>query len=245
VAASWLQGVIFSTCLMACVSAVAPAAPDVVPRESRVELAPPSVPAGVFAVVPAVAIELPLRVSVMRRGYFEAYSVAGNPGLGGHSTSDNLPRSLAATDAPAVSGVALAALPDERRGYQVGTTVYDGYRVVLANASQAPLEIAASDSRLPIVQEALDVDGNWRPIEYLPSSFCGNSWHTLILQPGEYWDFTAPRYGGGLATELRFRMTLDDGTELHSQPVGGSIDPRQFTDKEGHRPTNIMDPYWE
>jgi hypothetical protein len=29
-------------------------------------------------------------------------------------------------------------------------------------------------------------------------------------------DFTAPRYGGGLATELRFRMTLDDGTELHS-----------------------------
>jgi hypothetical protein len=138
VAASWLQGVIFSTCLMACVSAVAPAAPDVVPRESRVELAPPSRPrwrlrsgAGSRDRVAAAGERHAARLlrGVLRRR---------QPGLGGHSTSDNLPRSLAATDAPAVSGVALAALPDERRGYQVGTTVYDGYRVVLANASQAP-----------------------------------------------------------------------------------------------------------
>ncbi len=53
-----------------------------------------------------------------------------------------------------------------------------------------------------------------------------------------------PRYKGELKTNLRFRL-IRGGKEddLFSNEFEGSVNPDQFTKKEGHQPTDVMDPY--
>ena len=45
----------------------------------------------------------------------------------------------------------------------------------------------------------------------MPRSWCGNSYHTIFLEPGECWEVAAPRYAGAEPTELRFRLTMKLG----------------------------------
>ncbi len=120
-----------------------------------------------------------------------------------------------------------------------------GMRVSLVNNTQDLLAFSASDSRLPITQEAQDIDGNWKPVEYLRSSDCGNSYHRVFLGPDQFWAFSAPRYKGTIPTKLRFAIVLEDGSELHSNAFDGSVNPDQFTVKQGHNATDLMDPYNE
>jgi hypothetical protein len=77
--------------------------------------------------------------------------------------------------------LALVALP--------GTAVafaeeYRGMRLLLVNRTKVEAEFPASDSRLSIIQEAQDSEGNWKAIEYLPSSWCGNSYHRVFSPSG-------------------------------------------------------------
>lgn len=244
---AWGQLLAIAPALAACAARPAPRLPRAAPAVVR-SPPPPAADAALTAVLATSVADVgppAMRTTKQRRATFFAYALIGDRGSGGHATSTNLPQPLDGPDAPEVHGLELLALPEAPREYMFGGVSYSGYRVVLGNGASAPLELTASDSRLPIVQQALDVDGQWRPIEYLPASFCGNSFHTLVLQPGEYWDFTVPRYVGSMPTQLRVALTLPDGGELVSQPVAGSIDPRQFTDREGHRPEGIMDPYFE
>jgi hypothetical protein len=109
-----------------------------------------------------------------------------------------------------------------------------GMRVSLVNKTQDLLAFEACDSRLPIVQEAQDIDGSWKPVEYLPSSDCGNSYHRVFLGPDQFWAFSAPRYKGTVPTKLRFSMSVVDGSQLHSNVFEGSVNSSQFAVKEEH-----------
>src|ERR1043165_950717 len=55
---------------------------------------------------------------------------------------------------------------------------YNGHNLYLINNSNSVISFAASDSRLDIVAE-VKVDTGWAAIEYNPSSWCGNSYHTV------------------------------------------------------------------
>jgi hypothetical protein len=97
------------------------------------------------------------------------------------------------------------------------------------------------------VQEALDRDGKWKPIEYLPSSWCGNSYHTVFLAANEYWEFTAARFTGKFKTKLRFRLDhqkpgAEDAT-IYSNEFEGGVNPKQFTVQKEYKPAGLMDPY--
>jgi len=120
-----------------------------------------------------------------------------------------------------------------------------GMRVSLVNNTQDLLAFAASDSRLAITQEAQDTDGNWKPIEYLPSSDCGNSCHRVFLGPDQFWAFAAPRYKGSIPTKLRFAMVLEDGCQLHSNVFDGSVNPGQFAVEDRRAAATLMDAYDE
>lgn len=190
---------------------------------------------------PAELPTAPMRSQVMLRGYCLGDSEEWS-GPGGHARSDNHPVALTPAERERQSEVALVLRLDEAVDFR-GTR---GFRLWLVNGTAEKQGFSASDSRLPIVQEAQDREGRWRPIEYLPSSWCGNSRHTVFLQPGERWSFAVPRYEGPFATKLRFRM--DRGRDLPpllSAEFEGSIDERQFSDKQGHQATNVMDPYDE
>lgn len=115
-------------------------------------------------------------------------------------------------------------------------------RLVLVNRTDDLLRFSASDSRLAIVQEAKDEDGAWRPIEFVPSSWCGNSGHSVFLEPDHFWEFPVPRYEGERATKIRFAFDLGGGLVLTSNEFDGSVNPGQFGERRENEPGNLMDP---
>ena len=185
-----------------------------------------------------------LNVQFMLRGYFFAGSRIDKDALGGFGPSSNFPRAIDPSMTVPGGDISLIAFPDEAVPFD---TKYRGLRVILVNTTGKEVGFAASDSRLYIVQEALDKDGKWKPVEYLPSSWCGNSYHTVFLPPDNYWEFSAARYTGVRPTKFRIRLSVEDPGEksrtILSNEFEGSVNPKQFTVQQGHKPTSIMDPY--
>ncbi len=182
----------------------------------------------------------PLDIRFMARGYFHARSAFPDlETFGGHGQSDNEPRRLR-HDLPR-GRLLLIARPEQGVAFD---SRYEGFQVTLANTTRRAVRFDAVDSRLSIVREALDRDGRWRPIEYLPSSWCGNSYHRVFLPPNHYWSFEAPRYSGSEETTMRFALEIDGGAgPVYSNEFAGTVNPEQFLVKQGHTPTSLMDPY--
>lgn len=123
-----------------------------------------------------------------------------------------------------------------------------GYKVFVANNSTDTFRFDAQDSRLYMNMQAVDKQGVWRDIEYLPSSWCGNSYHVIALDPKQYWSFQTPLYKGSNPTRLRLKLMVkrkkgDKGYELYSNEIKGSINPAQFWRKQEYYPNGLMDPY--
>lgn len=196
--------------------------------------APPMLgePAPNAASLPAVDIPY------MLRGYFLAGSEADRKAAGGYGVSLNAPRRI--DHAVPRNALTLTAYPDEALPFG---KKYRGLRVVLANTTAEQAAFTASDSRLSLYREAVDRDGQWKKVEYLPQSWCGNSYHRVFLPAGRQWSFAAPVYQGSFPTRMRFVLLLDDDKVLYSNEFPGSVNPQQFTVEQGHEPTNIMDPY--
>jgi hypothetical protein len=175
-----------------------------------------------------------------RAVYARAYS-EDTEGLGGNATSKNVPRPWTG---PAPEKPAVVVLVEPTTRSEVEGRV--GMRVVVVNATGKRVAFSAQDAVLELVQEACEPGtGEWRPIEYTPRSWCGNSYHTVFLNPGECWEVAAPRYTGEVPTQLRFRLRIGRDETVYSAPFDGSVNPGQFLNKQGHRPTNVMDPYNE
>ncbi len=181
----------------------------------------------------------PLNVKFMLRGYCYAGSRSDKHALGGFGSSDNAAKRIT-TQHSGTRSLALLALPDNIVSFNKS---YRGFRLLLINGTKSEVAFAASDSRLPIIQEALDSKGRWRPVEYLPESWCGNSYHRVFLPARHYWQFAVPAYTGKQRSRLRF--VLQQQRPIYSNEIEGSINPTQFTKKQGHTPTNLMDPYSE
>lgn len=191
--------------------------------------------------LPALRAAEPAEFTVMLRGYCYAGNAKDDPkAIGGYGGSDNLPKPLKSAATSADLYLEIVNVKDV-----VFAKKYTGLLVRLVNGGKKTAAISASDSRISLVQEAQDTDGTWKEIEYLPSSWCGNSYHSVYLDPNHYWEFTAPRYSGPQKTKLRFKLTVADDRVLYSPTYEGGIHPAQFTAKEGHTPTNLMDPYTE
>jgi len=178
-----------------------------------------------------------VNVSFMMRGYCLAGSRVDKQAEG-FGLSDNDPKKLTDREAGRAGQLALVAIPQKVVPF---ANKYRGLKLLLINRTKREAEFSASDSRLSILQEAQDSKGQWKPIEYLPASWCGNSYHRVFLPAGHFWEFAAPIYTGTRKTKLRF--VLQGKQPLYSNEFEGSINPGQFTQKQGHAPTDIMDPY--
>lgn len=180
----------------------------------------------------------PAEFTVMLLGYCLAGSTQTDPDApGGFGTSDNLPKPLSA--APAQQNLYLEIIDT---GDAVFAEKYNGLRLRLVNGTQKTAELSAADSRLSIVQEALDADGTWKDIEYLPRSWCGNSFHKVYLPVKHYWEFVAPKYSGPQKTKLRFRLSISNHHTIYSPVYDGGIHPGQFTQRADRPATSLMDP---
>ena len=126
---------------------------------------------------------------------------------------------------------------------------YDGFKLFVVNATKDTLYFPASDSRLYMKIQGRDKKGKWQDIEYLPSSWCGNSRHTLYLAPNEMWELATPTYQGEFKTKLRAQLhyTQEEHWEnqetIYSNGIDGYVNPGQFWNKREYYPDGLMDPY--
>lgn len=122
------------------------------------------------------------------------------------------------------------------------------FTVYIANNTNQDFNFNAQDGRLYMNMQALK-DGKWKDIEYLPSSWCGNSYHTIKLESGLYWGLPAPIHDGRIKTKLRAKLRYIDPNNkkneitIYSNEVDGKVNPAQFWRKREYYSMGLMDPY--
>lgn len=117
-----------------------------------------------------------------------------------------------------------------------------GFKVFIINATDSIIKLPAQDSRLNLKRQVF-YKNKWQDIEYLPSSWCGNSYHNVYIKPNEYWDLSAPCIEGKIKAKFRFQLELDDSNKIYSNEFTASFNKRQLKKEQGHTPVDIMDPY--
>ena len=125
---------------------------------------------------------------------------------------------------------------------------YLGYSMYVANTTNDSIKFTAQDSRLNIKLQAKNNRGKWQDIEYIPRSTCGNSYHTLNLEPNTYWSFSIPQYEGAIKTKMRAVLIYYNGKKskkIYSNEIVTGINPGQFFNRLNYTPNGIMDPYNE
>ncbi|RBL89533.1 WG repeat-containing protein [Chitinophaga flava] len=124
-------------------------------------------------------------------------------------------------------------------------TNYKGYTVFIYNTTDSTIAFDSQDNRLDMKMQAR-CGSEWKDIEFLPSSWCGNSYYEVKLKSQRYWQLTCPVYEGAQKTRLRLVLYYHSNKEaVYSNEFNGSINPGQLWRKEYYQPSNIMDPYYQ
>ena len=191
-------------------------------------------------------------IDYMNRGYFYANSDK-TEGLGGWGKSDNYAKDIIPKEIADKASLkdSIVMWIDTENVVPLAKR-YKGRYVFVSNVSDREIELDAQDSRLYAKMQALNQEGKWQDIEYLPSSWCGNSYHTITLKPNHTWKFLTPIYKGTFKTQLRLALIIKNNyrdenksTILYSKPVNGSINLSQFWRKPDYFPRGLMDPYFD
>lgn len=146
-----------------------------------------------------------LDIDFMMRGYNYTSSdhKEGLDGFGGWGQSDNKSKEIVNKSLLNNSGLKLIIDTTQETKWN---KVYKGYNLFVVNSTDDTLYFDAQDSRIDLVLQAKDNKGEWKDIEYLPSSWCGNSYHTLFLAPKQLWEFSIPKYEGHIRTSIRAKL---------------------------------------
>jgi hypothetical protein len=125
---------------------------------------------------------------------------------------------------------------------QVNTAIIisNSFPIMLTNSETDTIFIGYG-SQVPLIMEATDSLGNWKPIQKRFIYMCGNGVGSIILPPNQSVITLAPIFKGNYKTKLR--IALGDN---HSKPFIGFIAYRQFESmfdehgeyKEEYKPTN-------
>ena len=97
---------------------------------------------------------------------------------------------------------------------------YEAYPVLIENNDIETVRISFG-KYLPIITEAKDSSGNWKPIEKMWKNGCGVGGETIILPPNEIVISSSIIYHGDFSTTLRLRMG-----DTFSNEFNGSINYR-------------------
>ena len=102
------------------------------------------------------------------------------------------------------------------------------FPLFIYNSSDSIIKIDTQEGWLFIIQEALDLDGKWKPIEYHDyEAVCGNSYGTQFLIPGFSIITKIYVYNGDFQTKLRVKL-MTNNQVYYSNEFIGSINRGQF-----------------
>ncbi len=101
------------------------------------------------------------------------------------------------------------------------------YPVYVVNQTPTTKMFIGKDRYVFAIQEALDTNRRWRPIEGRGFDFCGNGYWGLKIHPKEFLTFLMPKYEGNYKTKIRVRVKIGEIVYV-SKPFEGTIDEKQF-----------------
>ncbi len=183
-----------------------------------------------------------LNVKFKLRGYFYAgTSQIDSTALGGFYEDKNKPKKLTPeiSEYSKSNELELIVKTDLKTEFKNGIS---GFKIFIINKSDSITELPAQDSRLYLKRQVF-YKNEWRDVEYLPSSWCGNSYHSVFIKPNEYWEFSAPCLNGKIEGTFRFQLFINDNLTIYSNEFSGSFNKKQLTKEQGYKPIGIMDPY--
>lgn len=183
-----------------------------------------------------------LNVKFKLRGYFYAgTSQVDSTALGGFYEDKNAPKNLTPeiSEYSKSNKLEIIVKPDLTTEFVNGIS---GFKVYIINKSDSIKELPAQDSRLYLKRQVF-YKKEWRDIEYLPSSWCGNSYHSVFIKPNEYWDLKAPCLKGKIDAKFRFELYVSKKLTIYSNEFDGSFNKKQLKKEQGYKPIGIMDPY--
>ncbi|MCG8574193.1 MAG: hypothetical protein MI810_04855 [Flavobacteriales bacterium] len=119
----------------------------------------------------------------------------------------------------------------------------------LVNTTDKTLNAKRQDGSLIMIQEAMDEEGEWQPIEYWVYSGCGNSYFSpLALEPEKCIMVPIKKYTGSFKTKIRLKCNTGKNGLFYSQSFSASIDKAQFQREDDpvngilyHGPANYLD----
>lgn len=108
------------------------------------------------------------------------------------------------------------------------------YPVYIINQTPNRKALLGKDGYVFGLQEALDTNGYWRPIEGRGFDFCGHGYFGLKIEPKEFAAILFPKYKGDYKTKIRVRIKNGDNIYI-SQSFDGFINESQlYLDREGY-----------
>ena len=112
---------------------------------------------------------------------------------------------------------------------QVASDYFSSY---LINSSDSTFIIGTQDHSLIMIQEALDENEKWKPIEHWVYSRCGNSFmEPLKLKSGNCVFIPIKKYKGDFKTKFRLKVLIRNEV-FYSDHFEGSIYESQFNIRE-------------
>lgn len=140
--------------------------------------------------------------------------------------------------------------PDKKVGYfeegkykfldaaKTNQVQFIGYPVYLVNVWDTTVRVVHRKYSFPLVQEAMDKNGKWKPIEALfqlpPGAVVTGYYGFTNLKPGEMIISSIYNYKGPYQTMLRVKIMID-GKAYYSQPFRGSINYSQITSTKTYK----------
>ncbi len=112
--------------------------------------------------------------------------------------------------------------------------------LLMLNPTDSTISFECQDGQPRMIQEAKDMEGNWRPIEYWSFSFCGNSYGTYRLKPSQKIYFKIRKYNGPFLTSLRVKYIMNKEMK-YSPNYWGMINLNQFIKPEKISPRQFLE----
>ncbi|GAA4047162.1 hypothetical protein GCM10022388_10910 [Flavobacterium chungnamense] len=101
------------------------------------------------------------------------------------------------------------------------------YPVLFFNNSTKKIPLGTSDLKIEIIQEAKDIDGKWKPIEFFYGDGMCFQPLNLLLEPMHYTATTIIKYKGSFKTKIRVKY-FDNKNTYYSNEICGTINRSQF-----------------
>lgn len=115
---------------------------------------------------------------------------------------------------------------------------------MVINPMDSAVNISIQEYFIPFIQEAMDSNGIWRPIEYWLNWSCGNAYQQMNLGSGESMRYPIRKYEGDFKTKIRIKAKINNQI-YYSKPFNGSINHTQMDISFSEKSIRISKKKWK